>query len=241
MKEWLQKLDFWTVAGVAVGSFAAYKMLSASLGYFSSSASSARLGGSSGGRQTCNEGEDEYYRAPPKPKPCPRDFTLEELRPFDGTQTAPAGLEAPAAAPGEGDAGVHPPEDLDPASASAVAAAAVGALPPIYIALKGRVYDVTSHPDGRHFYSADGPYGIFAGKDVTVNLAKMVFDESENNQGPSAWATLSALEKQTVDDWEDRFRAKYAPVGYVVFGHPEEDAKIREIYAEEREKAGLPL
>jgi membrane-associated progesterone receptor component len=39
---------------------------------------------------------------------------------------------------------------------------------PILISLFGRVYDVTA---GEKFYGPDGPYGIFAGHDVTYSLS----------------------------------------------------------------------
>lgn len=238
VKQSLEKLDFWTVAGIVLGSLATYKMI-ASLCH--RSAGSSSRGDSAGdGASHAARNAGGGYKAPPKPNPCPRDFTLKELCQFNGNQKPPVAkmAEAPAS---EASAGGHTSEPRDAASVSATAAAAVGALPPIYLALKGRVYDVTSHRDGRRFYAPDGPYGVFAGSDVTMNLAKMVFEESEKNQGPSKWQTLSSLERQTVDDWEERFQAKYDHVGFVVFGVPSEDALLREMYRQEREKAGLPV
>ncbi|KEP60659.1 UNVERIFIED_CONTAM: cytochrome b5 family heme/steroid binding domain-containing protein [Hammondia hammondi] len=235
MKQWVEKLDFWTIAGIVLGSLATYKMVKASLRCHSFWGNPA-----SDGTRQATSSADRAYKAPPKPNPCPRDFTLDELRGFNGNQKplVAKATEAPAA---EASSGVRTPEAMDAASASAVAAAAVGALPPIYLALKGRVYDVTSHRDGRRFYAADGPYGIFAGSDVTMNLAKMVFSEGEKNTVPSKWQTLSPAEKETVEDWEERFKAKYDHVGFVVFGVPAEDALLREMYSEERKEAGLSV
>nr|CCA30018.1 hypothetical protein NCLIV_068950 [Neospora caninum Liverpool]CEL71231.1 TPA: hypothetical protein BN1204_068950 [Neospora caninum Liverpool] len=179
VKQSLEKLDFWTVAGIVLGSLATYKMI-ASLCH--RSAGSSSRGDSAGdGASHAARNAGGGYKAPPKPNPCPRDFTLKELCQFNGNQKPPVAkmAEAPAS---EASAGGHTSEPRDAASVSATAAAAVGALPPIYLALKGRVYDVTSHRDGRRFYAPDGPYGVFAGSDVTMNLAKMVFEESEKNQ-----------------------------------------------------------
>ncbi|PHJ16790.1 cytochrome b5 family heme steroid binding domain-containing protein [Cystoisospora suis] len=214
-----ERLDFWTLASVALGSVAIYKMLKVARNCASLCPAHYRCFRASGDR--CGEGavDAEYYKARPKPDPCPRDFTVKELRSFDGRNSFQT--NAPAAA------------------SLGAAAAASGALPPIYVSLRGRVYDVTSHPDGRRFYGPDGPYSIFAGRDVTMNLAKMVFEESENNVAPSKWKTISAVERRTLDDWEERFKQKYDHVGYVFFGDPEEDKLLQALYREERLKAGL--
>ena len=46
-----------------------------------------------------------------------------------------------------------------------------------YLACKGIVFDVSSS----EFYSGEGNYSNFAGKDCSVNLARMSFEENDYN------------------------------------------------------------
>ncbi|KAE9609274.1 hypothetical protein Lal_00020136 [Lupinus albus] len=81
---------------------------------------------------------------------------------------------------------------------------------PIYVAVKGRVFDVTT---GKSFYGPGGPYAMFAGKDASRALAKM----SKNDEDiiPSLDG-LSEKEIGVLNDWEIKFQAKYPVVGRVV-------------------------
>ncbi|KAI3453987.1 hypothetical protein Pfo_010650 [Paulownia fortunei] len=80
---------------------------------------------------------------------------------------------------------------------------------PIYVAIRGRIYDVTS---GKSFYGPGGSYCVFSGKDASRALAKMSKDESD--VVPSLDG-LTEKEIGVLDDWEKKFQAKYPIVGTV--------------------------
>lgn len=81
---------------------------------------------------------------------------------------------------------------------------------PIYVAIKGRVFDVTT---GKSFYGPGGSYAMFAGKDASRALAKM----SKNDEDiSSSLHGLTEKEIGVLDDWEKKFEAKYPVVGRVV-------------------------
>lgn len=81
---------------------------------------------------------------------------------------------------------------------------------PIYVALKGRVFDVTT---GNNFYGPGGPYAMFAGKDASRALAKM--SKLEEDISPSLHG-LSDKELEVLADWDTKFQAKYPVIGRVV-------------------------
>ncbi|MCL7039027.1 hypothetical protein MKW94_025910 [Papaver nudicaule] len=81
---------------------------------------------------------------------------------------------------------------------------------PIYVALKGRIFDVTT---GKSFYGPGGSYCMFAGKDASRALAKM----SKNDEDVCASLEgLSEKEMGVLNDWEKKFEAKYPVIGSVV-------------------------
>ncbi|GMJ11125.1 membrane-associated progesterone binding protein 2 [Hibiscus trionum] len=81
---------------------------------------------------------------------------------------------------------------------------------PIYVAINGRIYDVTS---GKSFYGPGGAYAMFAGKDASRALAKM----SKNEEDVCADLDgLSEKEMGVLNDWVKKFEAKYPVVGRVV-------------------------
>ncbi|KAK9279056.1 hypothetical protein L1049_012731 [Liquidambar formosana] len=81
---------------------------------------------------------------------------------------------------------------------------------PIYVAVKGRIFDVTA---GKSFYGPGGAYVMFAGKDASRALAKM----SKNDDDITASLDgLSDKEIGVLNDWEKKFEAKYPVIGRVV-------------------------
>jgi len=94
---------------------------------------------------------------------------------------------------------------------------------PIYFAVRGRVFDVTS---GRNFYGPGGPYENFAGRDASRGLASGSFDPSmltEDLQAPlDKLEDLDAEQMEALKGWEERFLEKYLVVGKLVpVGSPE--------------------
>ncbi|KAK1959744.1 cytochrome b5-like Heme/Steroid binding domain-containing protein [Colletotrichum sublineola] len=88
---------------------------------------------------------------------------------------------------------------------------------PIYVAVRGRVFDVTA---GRNFYGPEGPYSNFGGRDATRGLACGSFDEdmlTADLDGPLD--TLDGLgpdEEEALRGWEETFESKYLVVGRLV-------------------------
>lgn len=81
---------------------------------------------------------------------------------------------------------------------------------PIYVAIKGRVFDVST---AKNFYGPGGAYAVFSGKDASRALAKM--SKNEEDVVPSIDG-LSEKELEVLADWEKKFEAKYPVVGRVV-------------------------
>lgn len=78
---------------------------------------------------------------------------------------------------------------------------------PIYISLKGVVYDCSS---GRSYYGEGEDHEVFAAKEVTRSLAKMLFDNCEAN---ASWSNLNDAHQKKLDEWVTKFSSKYPVVG----------------------------
>ncbi|CAK9059952.1 Probable steroid-binding protein 3 (AtMP3) (Membrane-associated progesterone-binding protein 2) (AtMAPR2) [Durusdinium trenchii] len=78
-------------------------------------------------------------------------------------------------------------------------------LQPILIGVDGEVFNVWR---GRDFYGAEGPYGVFAGKDATRYFAKQIVSLDEDDGLP-----LTSEELDNMRQWKDFLRMKYDAAG----------------------------
>jgi len=79
---------------------------------------------------------------------------------------------------------------------------------PIYLAIQGTVYDVSS---GRQFYGPDGVYP-FAGRECARAFALVSTDVADCNADLSG---LGPMEMESLRDWRAKFDFKYPVVGSV--------------------------
>ena len=163
----------------------------------------------------------KYYKCYPvvgrisKP-PAPRDFTRAELMQFRGLKRS-AGTDADAAGDAAGDGGTSSSAgDKSSGSAAVVAGSADSGRinEPIYMAIKGRVLDVSY--GGVEMYGEGGPYFRFAGKDSSRALAKMSFEPEDIES--SDLSDLTEGQQKTLNDWEKKFidTKKYPIVGRLI-------------------------
>jgi membrane-associated progesterone receptor component len=89
--------------------------------------------------------------------------------------------------------------------------------PEILIGVKGIVYNVSPQ-----WYGPAGPYHAFAGAEASRQLGKTIVATSELN---ADWTTMTADHIQALREWEERFKAKYYPVGWFV---PDAEGKYYE-------------
>jgi len=81
----------------------------------------------------------------------------------------------------------------------------------IYVSVKNIVFDVTNSD---HYNKTGEGYNIFAGKDISIALAKMSFDPKYfNNYGK---IKITDKEEEVLNDWYTRtYDAKYTKIGYI--------------------------
>eukprot|EP00002_Diphylleia_rotans_P024082 TRINITY_DN4748_c0_g2_i1.p2 TRINITY_DN4748_c0_g2~~TRINITY_DN4748_c0_g2_i1.p2 ORF type:complete len:250 (+),score=52.54 TRINITY_DN4748_c0_g2_i1:45-794(+) len=80
---------------------------------------------------------------------------------------------------------------------------------PLYIAVKGRVYDVGYSNEN---YGPGTKYGCYAGKHPNRALALMSVQEQDLIPDTTG---LSPIDLETLDSWETFFQSKYRLVGYL--------------------------
>lgn len=85
---------------------------------------------------------------------------------------------------------------------------------PCYISVLSQVFKVDPN-----LYGPEGPYHMFAGKDVTIPLAKMELSTEKANI-PDPETQLSPDEVAVARQWLDNFHTKYSLVGWVDYSLP---------------------
>ena len=83
---------------------------------------------------------------------------------------------------------------------------------PIYVAIKGLVYDVSAKRD---MYGPGKSYNVFTGKDASCALGKSSLKPADAH---ADYSNLSADEMKVLDDWEKFFQKRYSVVGKVYSG-----------------------
>ncbi|KAH9940363.1 progesterone binding protein [Epithele typhae] len=81
---------------------------------------------------------------------------------------------------------------------------------PIYVAIKGTVFDVTHKSDT---YGKGKSYNLFTGKDASRALG---MSSLKAEDAVSDYSTLSEGDMKTLNDWFDFFTKRYNVVGKVI-------------------------
>ncbi|KAJ1326618.1 membrane-associated progesterone receptor component [Microdochium nivale] len=100
------------------------------------------------------------------------------------------------------------PPKTDPISLADLALADGSEGSKAYVAIKGKVYDVT----GNKAYQTGGSYNVFAGKDASRALAKT---STKPDDVKAEWKDLEDKEKGVLNDWDTFFSKRYNVVGVV--------------------------
>ncbi|KAA1475088.1 progesterone binding protein [Dentipellis sp. KUC8613] len=81
---------------------------------------------------------------------------------------------------------------------------------PIYVAIKGTVFDVSPKRDT---YGPGKAYSIFAGKDASKGLGMSSLKQED---AVPDYSTLPPNERKVLDDWHAFFTKRYNVVGKVI-------------------------
>ncbi|TVY41619.1 putative steroid-binding protein [Lachnellula occidentalis] len=100
-----------------------------------------------------------------------------------------------------------PPKD-DPISVSTLATCDGVASEKCFVAIKGKVFDVT----GNKMYLEGGSYHVFAGHDASRALA---LTSTKAADVKPEWQDLEDDKKKVLDDWMTFFSKRYNVVGLV--------------------------
>ncbi|KAJ3492429.1 hypothetical protein NLG97_g5400 [Lecanicillium saksenae] len=102
---------------------------------------------------------------------------------------------------------LNPPKD-DPITVEELAKCNGVDSDKVYVAIKGKVYDVTGNPS----YLPGKAYHVFTGKDASRALG---MTSTKVEDVVADWSTLSEKEKGVLEDWVTFFSKRYNIVGVV--------------------------
>ncbi|KAH7345655.1 cytochrome b5-like heme/steroid binding domain-containing protein [Rhizoctonia solani] len=126
------------------------------------------------------------------------------------SQTSTAGASSskrnPFAVPG---GQLQPPKDDPYTLAELSAYNGLDSSKPVYVAIKGTVFDVTAKRD---VYGPGGSYSVFAGKDGSKGLG---LSSLKAEDAVPDWSTLGEKERGVLNDWHAFFSKRYNVVGRV--------------------------
>ncbi|GMK57534.1 hypothetical protein CspeluHIS016_0403680 [Cutaneotrichosporon spelunceum] len=139
---------------------------------------------------------------PPAPKEAPKSKLLSQ--PSGAAVAAQMSvMSAPAA-------DLAPPKSTPISVAELAQCDGKDASKPIWVAIKGKVYDVTNK---REMYGPGAGYNVFAGKDASRGLGMSSLDPKD---AVSDYSTLNEAQMKTLDQWDSFFAKRYNIVGKVV-------------------------
>ncbi|BGP39893.1 hypothetical protein JCM10450v2_003867 [Rhodotorula kratochvilovae] len=121
-------------------------------------------------------------------------------------KTADLTVSAPAGDKKE----LDPPKDTPFSSAELAKYDGKDEATPIYVGIKGRIYDVSAKRD---MYGPGCGYHVFVGKDASRALGK---SSLKLEDAVADYSTLTEEESKVLDDWEKYFQKRYNIVGKVV-------------------------
>ncbi|XP_017082071.1 membrane-associated progesterone receptor component 1 [Drosophila eugracilis] len=106
----------------------------------------------------------------------------------------------------------------------------------VLVAVNGNVYDVSK---GKRFYGPGGPYATFAGRDASRNLATFSVVANDKDEYDDL-SDLSAMEMDSVREWEMQFKEKYELVGKLLRQgeqptnyDDDEDDEVNQVYTKD--------
>jgi membrane-associated progesterone receptor component len=149
---------------------------------------------------------------------APVYLTLAELRRYNGTSVDDDGASSTSSTAEE--VAEAAAVSTQAAAAETHAAAASSKKRPVYVSVRGVIYDVSSRAD---LYGVGGIYQVFAGREAARALAKESLDTKDCDDASTDGLFASQLDNLT--RWELEY-SKYEKVGRVVADVAERERRV---------------